>query len=421
MLSSLLASWRWGEDGELGPGIFSLFHIAWIFIVVGLCILFGRIAHKKHDPKRDDVVIFCIDLVLIVLEVLKHLMYDAGYYHYIRFDILPFSYCSIPLFVALVGSLVPNARIKEACYRFLAFFGIIGGIASTIYPVSLESYFVFTSFHTMIWHTALCVMGVYLIVARGYGKSFRREIVSPTVLFILLTLFAVVLNEVAYFAFLKPMQTPSYSPEYMPGSYEYYKFGYAEDGTYHLLSDKTDTPSLTDNYPDTANVVLVLAEGSDSSFDLTFTDADGTEHFVVIVETESGKEIRYADVPGAAWTFDYSGTHPALVTTFADGDYTMDFTGGAVGAALYQPSESTLTEGSFVKASVEREGDSANFFFISNHYDTPIPVLATMQHAVPYPVFIAIYMVSVVALASGIWGVVFLCRRPGKKHQSPTD
>ena len=71
----------------------------------------------------------------------------------------------------------------------------------------------------------------------------------------------------------------------------------------------------------------------------------------------------------------------------------------------------------FVLATCEREGDAANFFFISNHIETPIPVLNLIQPHVPYVVFILIYQVSFYAISSGIWGVSHLIRKLDKKEE----
>ena len=209
-MATWLASWRWGEDGELGPGMFSLYHILWMIFLLAACIFVVLWARKPHNPKRDDRIILGADLVLWVMEILKQLMYDVGYYKYLRVDILPLAFCSVPLYLGLIGALVKNEKIKELCYRFIAFYGIIGGIGDIVFPVSLQTSFVYTSIHTMLWHSILVLMSVYLIAARGYGKKFRAEMQGPAVLLAALTVAAVLLNELVFFCYLNPKQTPCF-------------------------------------------------------------------------------------------------------------------------------------------------------------------------------------------------------------------
>ena len=65
---------------------------------------------------------------------------------------------------------------------FLAFYGIIGGLAVMLVPNAvLYTCFVPMSIHAMLWHTVLVVMGVYLIVSRGYGKKIRKMLTSSAI------------------------------------------------------------------------------------------------------------------------------------------------------------------------------------------------------------------------------------------------
>ncbi len=136
--------------------------------------------------------------VLLVLgEVFKQLFWFE-YYDYYRWEIFPFQFCSVPIYISVFAAIVPWAKVREVCYRFLAFFGIIGGLAVMLVPSAvLESYFVPISIHSMIWHTNLVTLGVYLIVSRGYGKQLR-ELLTPFCMFLGCVALAIIGNILVY-------------------------------------------------------------------------------------------------------------------------------------------------------------------------------------------------------------------------------
>ncbi len=61
----------------------------------------------------------------------------------------------------------------------------------------LYTYFVAISLHSMIWHTILVAMGVYLIVSRGYGKKLS-ELQAPFVVFLAFVVLAIIGNILVY-------------------------------------------------------------------------------------------------------------------------------------------------------------------------------------------------------------------------------
>ncbi|MEE3401879.1 MAG: hypothetical protein VZR76_02565, partial [Candidatus Enteromonas sp.] len=161
MVFAKLVDWTWNGDSSNGPGIFSWFHILWLLIAIAGAVGLVFLAKKKDKIKRlDDWVILSMAVVLIISEIPKHILYDIEYYGYLRIDILPFSFCSVPMFIALVGALVKEGKIKNVCYTFLSFYGIIGGVAVLIYASTLETPFVYISLQTMLWHAILLWMGV---------------------------------------------------------------------------------------------------------------------------------------------------------------------------------------------------------------------------------------------------------------------
>ncbi len=223
-----LANWRWKTDNGFAPGILSWFHILWLIICIVLCILFANLAKKNKSDKQVDLFILIVTSILTFSEVIKQCMLHLGYYHYFRLDIVPFAFCSIPIYIGFIGSLAKAKKIKDACYKFLAFYGIVGGISVMLYPKSvLETYFVYMALHSMFWHTMLVVISVFLIVSKGYGKNFKDELLPPLTIFLSCVVVAITLNEVLYYSVLKKNEEEigNYSVESFPGSYTSYNLG----------------------------------------------------------------------------------------------------------------------------------------------------------------------------------------------------
>ena len=191
--------WTWGDinNGDVGPGMFSWFHFMWLAIMIAGCIAIALTVAKKHNPKYDRIVIGIASVLLVICEVFKQLFWFE-FYGYYRFEIFPFQFCTVPIYVSIVASLVTSEKIREVCYRFLAFLGIVGGIAVMLVPTAvLYTYFVAMSYHSMIWHSILVIMGVYLIVSRGYGKNLK-ELFVPSLMFVGFVALAIIGNVLVY-------------------------------------------------------------------------------------------------------------------------------------------------------------------------------------------------------------------------------
>ena len=145
----------------------------------------------------DRKVVGIFAVLLVLGEVFKQLFWFE-YYGYYRWEIFPFQFCSVPIYISVFATLVPSDRIREVCYRFLAFFGIIGGIAVMAVPTAvLYTYFVPISIHSMVWHSILIAMGVYLIVSRGYGQKFK-ELLAPFYMYLGCIALALIGNVLVY-------------------------------------------------------------------------------------------------------------------------------------------------------------------------------------------------------------------------------
>lgn len=196
---SKFLEWTWGDinNGDVGPGMFSWFHLLWLAIMVVGCIVMCLTVAKKHNPRNDRIVVGIFSIVLLGCEIFKQLFWFE-FYGYYRWEIFPFQFCSVPIYVSIVASLVPWDKVRELCYRFLAFYGIIGGLAVMLIPTAvLYTYFVPMSLHAMLWHCVLVVMGAYLIASRGYGKRIK-ELLAPSLMLLGFIVLAIIGNILVY-------------------------------------------------------------------------------------------------------------------------------------------------------------------------------------------------------------------------------
>ncbi len=417
MILARLVEWTWNGDSSNGPGIFSWFHILWLLIAIAGAVGLVFLAKKKDKIKRlDDWVILSMAVVLIISEIPKHILYDIEYYGYLRIDILPFSFCSVPMFVALVGSLVKEGKIKNVCYTFLSFYGIIGGIAVLAYASTLDTPFVYISLQTMLWHAILLWMGVYLIAARKYGRDYKKEVIPASLLFLALSLCAIGANEAVYHGFLEPQQTPVVSLDRDPGSYQYYKYGtYDEehDRYYYLKANDDGSVVTTDAVKEATTFVVTYPEGDNYDiFLITYENsADETRYIELEEDGDSIKVVSKAEAT-STWAFTLVGEdHYVFGYLIGDKTYCLAYTkDGQVDVKEADTFPADYLQPDFINVKVAREGDAANFFFISKHCKTSIPVLDIVQENAPYVVFVLVYLISFFGVANGAWGIAKLVR-----------
>ena len=130
----------WGDinNGDVGPGMFSWFHLLWLGIMIAGCIVLGITVAKKHDPKCDWTVIAVFCVILVGCEVFKQLFWFE-FYGYYRFEVFPYQFCSVPIYITILATLIPSRKLREVCYRFLAFYGTVGGLAIMVVPSAVAA------------------------------------------------------------------------------------------------------------------------------------------------------------------------------------------------------------------------------------------------------------------------------------------
>jgi hypothetical protein len=188
---------RWTNWQITTPKPYGWFHLTSLVLTLVIALILG-LKGKKDDNKAIDKTVLGIGIFLLIIETYKqffftYVLYDGSYPWYI----FPFQFCSTPAYVCLIAPLIKNSKIKEACYSFLAFFGLLAGISVMFYPNDVFISSLSICIHTMLWHGAMVVVGVYLIVAKNYGLKIR-EVLRGSLVYLSFISIALLINIISY-------------------------------------------------------------------------------------------------------------------------------------------------------------------------------------------------------------------------------
>lgn len=105
----------------------------------------------------------------------------------------PFQFCSTPMYVALIGSLVKKGKFQECLYSFLATFGLFGGLIVMLVPSTVFMEYIGINIQTMVHHGLMIVIGVVLLSSKAV-KLEHKTILKAGYVFLCLTALALLMN-----------------------------------------------------------------------------------------------------------------------------------------------------------------------------------------------------------------------------------
>lgn len=172
--------------------IFGVFHLISFFVCAVLAVI-AVILEKKIPDRATDGIVFGFGLTFLLLETYKQLYYylviGNGSYN---FSVLPLQLCSYALYVCLLIPFLPECAFKRALYSFLSFYLTVGGCIVMGYPTLYAD--LSLNLHTMLWHTLMIVLGVFVMKKRGLGRRFFGELLLATAIFGFTYTLATVIN-----------------------------------------------------------------------------------------------------------------------------------------------------------------------------------------------------------------------------------
>lgn len=152
------------------PTNYGWFHLLCIALVILVTILIAFLI-KKNREKTTRIVLFTYAILSIVLEIYKQLNFSfnssSGVWDY-QWYAFPFQFCSTPMYVALVASLLKPCKFRDYLYSYLATFSLFAGLSVMIYPNDVFTSTIGINIQTMFVHggqvvIALCIWMSHII------------------------------------------------------------------------------------------------------------------------------------------------------------------------------------------------------------------------------------------------------------------
>lgn len=188
-LSAILRSThRVGEK----PTKFGALHLSFLALSAALAVT-AAILGRRTSREALDRGVFLFGMLFLLLEA-----YKQAYYHVIlgegvyQISVLPLQLCSYVLYLSLLLPIQREGRVKDTLYCFTALFETAGGAVVIVYPLFYRE--LALSVHTLLWHTAMIAVGVWILAARGYGRRYLSEVFSSFLVFLALFLTGLTLN-----------------------------------------------------------------------------------------------------------------------------------------------------------------------------------------------------------------------------------
>lgn len=180
------------------PTAFGAFHLISVAVILSLAVLL--IVLRRRLPRgeralRRALVLF--GLGLLALELGKQLSYSyvpaTGWAY--NWDRFPFQFCSIPIYIALVAMCLRPGKLRQVLMAFLATYSPVAGCAVLFYPAAdVFHEIVFLNVHTMLWHGAMLLFGLYLWLTDAVTPTLRT-VRDSVLIYLPLPLIALALNE----------------------------------------------------------------------------------------------------------------------------------------------------------------------------------------------------------------------------------
>lgn len=182
------------------PRLFGWFHIVSL-ILVAVVTFFLCYRHKQDNENRVRSVVLTTALLVIALEIYKQINYSFSYTNGITFDYqwyaFPFQFCSTPMYIGLLAGLLPQCKLRDALYCYLATFAVFAGAAVMVYPGDVFVKTVGINIQTMICHGSMICIGVYLFYT-GAVKLEHKTLLKAVAVFSCTLSIAVIMNEIAH-------------------------------------------------------------------------------------------------------------------------------------------------------------------------------------------------------------------------------
>lgn len=182
------------------PNMYGWFHLLWLVCALILIIFLGL--KHKYSEKNLKIILLTYGIVSLLLEALKQLSWAATIngnsitWHYSWYS-APFQLCTMPIYTCLLAAFLKKGRVRDSLLAFLAFFTILGSIATAFYPATVFVNDILINIHTMYLHIGSLVVSIYILMSKQIKINFK-SLLDGYIVFIICVCIAQILNIVVY-------------------------------------------------------------------------------------------------------------------------------------------------------------------------------------------------------------------------------
>ena len=162
------------------PNPWGWYHLLWIgLIIIVLFFLYKR--RNNYSEKQLKIVLATYGIIAFILELLKQLIWAFNYdkvtgivtWDYSWYS-APFQLCTTPIYVSLICLFLKKNKVRDALLSYIAFFTILGSIATIIIPDNVFTKDILVNIHTMYLHFGSFVLSVYLLMNKEVEVKFKN-------------------------------------------------------------------------------------------------------------------------------------------------------------------------------------------------------------------------------------------------------
>lgn len=155
------------------PEPYGAFHLIFFFVGFAVVFLLACLLRNTNE-KQNRAVLLSVGTFLLLSELYKQFFY---FYvvenHEYAWWIFPFQLCSVPMYLCFIAAFLPDGKVRNGMYNFLASINLMGGFIAFIEPSGLMHEYWTLTLHALVWHMSLVFLGLYLGISRRAGRELK--------------------------------------------------------------------------------------------------------------------------------------------------------------------------------------------------------------------------------------------------------